>query len=308
LATKAHEFEKPLGGKIGGDELRDQLVLQDFVWSTMGSGDFGVQGDSRSFTVMSVKWADLGCPVFQLGHSLTAALLMTSPRGLHGRDMTWPFDAFCVAIPPGFLRMVGAKEEEDVRFIFLARFTSTLNSKPTSYTDESFREARLPFYIQWCVGESRQLLRHTTELKPDEPVERWLRDQNRNIERMEPLDYECQEKSNRLLVNLAIYLATLRAAGSWNPKRQMNGKPFKPSQARVWGLGSEVKLPAQLRAAAANGTAGTRRFWKLNRKFVVRGHFRHCGAEKVLRWIQPYWKGPQEGTILERTYDVSVSV
>ncbi len=41
------------------------------------------------------------------------------------------------------------------------------------------------------------------------------------------------------------------------------------------------------------------------RRFMVRGHWRRAAADwadQHMRWIQPYWKGPDMATIIERTY------
>jgi hypothetical protein len=41
------------------------------------------------------------------------------------------------------------------------------------------------------------------------------------------------------------------------------------------------------------------------RRFMVRGHWRRAAVhwtDQHMRWIQPYWKGPDMATIIERTY------
>jgi hypothetical protein len=41
------------------------------------------------------------------------------------------------------------------------------------------------------------------------------------------------------------------------------------------------------------------------RRFMVRGHWRRAAVHWIdqrLRWIQPYWKGPDMATIIERAY------
>jgi len=38
---------------------------------------------------------------------------------------------------------------------------------------------------------------------------------------------------------------------------------------------------------------------------MVRGHWRRAAVhwtDQHMRWIQPYWKGPDMATIIERTY------
>ena len=41
------------------------------------------------------------------------------------------------------------------------------------------------------------------------------------------------------------------------------------------------------------------------RRFMVRGHWRRAASswtDQRLRWIQPYWKGPDLAAVIERTY------
>ena len=43
----------------------------------------------------------------------------------------------------------------------------------------------------------------------------------------------------------------------------------------------------------------------LHARFMVRGHWRRAAeqwADQRLRWIEPYWKGPELAQILERDY------
>jgi hypothetical protein len=41
------------------------------------------------------------------------------------------------------------------------------------------------------------------------------------------------------------------------------------------------------------------------RRFMVRGHWRRPASnwkDRSIRWIRPYWKGPNMAAIIERTY------
>ena len=44
------------------------------------------------------------------------------------------------------------------------------------------------------------------------------------------------------------------------------------------------------------------------RRFMVRGHWRRAAlqwTDQRMRWIQPYWKGPDMATIIERAYKLA---
>ena len=72
-------------------------------------------------------------------------------------------------------------------------------------------------------------------------------------------------------------------------------------------MAGEVRLPSQVIAAArAYGTPK----WELDRRFIVRGHWRNQavgkgGADRKRIQIQPYWKGPESGEALARAYEVA---
>lgn len=42
-------------------------------------------------------------------------------------------------------------------------------------------------------------------------------------------------------------------------------------------------------------------------RFMVRGHWRRANSnwkDQRMRWIEPYWKGPDLATIIERQYQL----
>ena len=48
---------------------------------------------------------------------------------------------------------------------------------------------------------------------------------------------------------------------------------------------------------------GVRR--KISARFMVRGHWRRANPSRTdqrQRWIEPYWKGPEIATVIEREY------
>ena len=42
-------------------------------------------------------------------------------------------------------------------------------------------------------------------------------------------------------------------------------------------------------------------------RFMVRGHWRRARADwkdQCLRWMEPYWKGPELAAVIEREYQM----
>jgi hypothetical protein len=66
------------------------------------------------------------------------------------------------------------------------------------------------------------------------------------------------------------------------------------------------KIPiSQLRALQQMEKTDSGR--QLLARFMVRGHWRRAAAswkEQHLRWIEPYWKGPEMAAVIEREYQL----
>lgn len=105
--------------------------------------------------------------------------------------------------------------------------------------------------------------------------------------------------------------------------------PVKALEAKARGLGKKRQKRAATRAADLRRTHSSESLFLLPGKisisrlralrelertdtggqlfsrFMVRGHWRRPSAawnDKRLRWIAPYWKGPDMATIVEREY------
>ena len=81
------------------------------------------------------------------------------------------------------------------------------------------------------------------------------------------------------------------------------------------GIGADpVNIAFQIIGAAGIEISQIRRMQELERvpsgrgllhRFMVRGHWRRAARgwkDQRLRWIQPYWKGPDIAAVIERTY------
>ena len=76
----------------------------------------------------------------------------------------------------------------------------------------------------------------------------------------------------------------------------------------LFRVGRPVRLDPGIRRYL-NERVGGEPLWKLQHRFVVRGHWRNqaCGekhAERKRLWIEPHWKGPTTAEAAQRTYNV----
>lgn len=64
----------------------------------------------------------------------------------------------------------------------------------------------------------------------------------------------------------------------------------------------DIRRLEQLQQVERVGDGGGK---SLMTRFMVRGHYRRANPgwkDQRLRWIEPYWKGPELATIIEREY------
>ncbi len=77
------------------------------------------------------------------------------------------------------------------------------------------------------------------------------------------------------------------------------------SSDEVWFLPGVIKI-SQLRQLQELERVPSGR--KLLHRHMVRGHWRRppkSWKDQRLRWIEPYWKGPDLGAVIERAYELS---
>lgn len=172
---------------------------------------------------------------------------------------------------------------------------------------------------------------HEDPYSADTPLERWLEAREPTNEEsireygrphatpMIPLDdgdRQVLRAAQRLVANLCLYLDNLSTAGKMPelaPRRptKVGDDRLRPT---TWSVGHEVKLGRQLRDAAKafaeHGNDKAR--WRVQARFVVRGHWRNQahGAGRLERRrirIEPHWRGPEAGLAMARVYDAATT-
>ena len=227
---------------------------------------------------MAPFWKDSGRPIFNISSELAAALILTDlPDTI---DIKSPFPAFILSIQSGKNTetplVVDGQEYHGIAFFETSGDTGQTWAIWTMPKDESHN----------CVY---QKIIDTTDMKE------WVS----NAPHSAPI--------LRLILNFMVYLNAKKESGTLPGAKRAKFGVRKGSL--VTSLGKDVKLnPNIIKAARGDSLGGPQ--YKLNKRFVVRGHFRNQGygprAEKQTRvtWIQPFWKGPDILEAAERTYTV----
>ena len=94
-----------------------------------------------------------------------------------------------------------------------------------------------------------------------------------------------------------------RPPSSREPSPQAAGPDVTPlSSEDVFFLPGAIEISRLRQMQSLQRAPGGR---KLLHRFMVRGHWRRPAAawkDKRMRWIKPYWKGPDLAAVIERTY------
>lgn len=284
-----------------------------------------VMRDMVPYMVGSAQWADLGFPVINLTHDFYRAIAVTDFGDVGEDPVQLPFPAMLLRLPeslrgsdsslPMFLYPVPTNKAKPGYGGFNSAFgTMTLNA------DEiAFAATRMTIKAEPGEGDERQAF---TQWTNGIPFDQFLGDHVVSMEEMSPIEKKATEiigtemdptitkRARRVVGNTLLYinsnggLPTEKRIGPDVPvEREHKTEPR-------FRVGRPIKLDGRLKAAIKGGL-GDGASWKLESKFVVRGHWRNqaYGPQHSLRrrkWIEPYWKGPETITdALERTFEVT---
>ena len=251
--------------------------------------------DTRMLATAAARWYEQACPVVQLAsHTYAAALAATSvPQGV---DIRPPWRSFMIDLPNGLV----PSDDGDVRALLVHQHTMVPTRDPV-----------------WSIGllprNGNTLLR--TENRPlEDLVDGEVLGADDAFDGLDlPSDLDLLPQDGRRLrvcarIALGVCLAmsdpdiartTVSSRGG--PNRRNGRFPT----CRVFLLGHPVKI--DVRAAVhdyvLHGRSGR---GPLTMQFLVRGHWRNqaCGphlGERRSTWIEPHWKGPEDGPINVRT-------
>lgn len=284
-------FDSELAGTLSlpGIPDRSATLPRTLAEARAATVIFNTKRKSGEEEKFSHRWFALGFPTFEVTTGLASALCMTECRGILGRDFRTPFAAFAVQMPnpsPLVLADVG-----DVRFMLVDAHGRDV----MVYAGDTARSGPLP-----AVAD-------------DEPIEQWIR------KTAAPATHQGWTQIASFIVNLCVYIDSLHGLPPPEGRQRKPGASSKkrdhePAPPQRWVLGRAIKLsPGMLQAARAavlgERTAKQRAAYRLHVRFMVRGHWRNqaWGAKheaRRVRWIAPFWKGPELAEGLARLYAV----
>lgn len=253
--------------------------------------------ETMPFAAALFMWERDGRPSFALQPDFFQAVSLTDFGEPSEEPMYMPFDSFVMSWPKSD-RFGGSNR------MFVYKVPTVLASG--GKLNVSWNMMRMtvlsddPVFSQWRIGMSRaEMHAYVTEAdKGTVPGARPVEDGERDVLR----------DTRRLLANVLTYI---EAAGPLPKKRVKGGAPAPVERTHdtrpVFDVGRVVKLDRGIREALTHG--GHHNTWQLDKRFIVRGHFRNQAvgvgrASHKRIWIQPFWKGPDAVEALSRLYEV----
>lgn len=250
-----------------------------------------------------LAWAESAYPVVQYSsHRYAAALMSTAPPP--DTEINSPWQSWMILLPTGILGdrrwvmvlrhpVADAEGNElvgDLRWSFYALAESTPTLHRWSQTTDDLRGKDLgPEPAPKAFPTSMSDLETDMDLTPDEQRTMIL--------------------LSRLVLNTCLSMSdprNMRPLGKHGTGAKSHRDGGAPAD-RVFEVGAPVTVDC--REAVADYLSGKRR-GPLTVQFLVRGHWTHQPfgerhSQRKLLWIEPYWKGPEDGPIRERPHSLN---
>ena len=248
---------------------------------------------------------------FWVDESLALMLAYTELDAL-GRELRVPFPSFALVLTDRNALSLGerllAREQGcPLAGHYLRVATVFVTEQRTG--DE--RTLQVCFAFDALGADLPHLVHHSIPMNEDRPVESYLESLSPRLE-IEPAVPDTNPVRGLLQVTLnAILYATSAGVepetrsgpgkADGGPRRRA-GPPLSYSSEAVYFLPGAIEISHLRRMQELERIPDGR---TILRRFMVRGHWRRAApdwADQRMRWIQPYWKGPDMAAIIERTY------
>lgn len=250
---------------------------------------------------------------FWVSRSL-AFMLQQTETDIVGRDLGLPFASFALVFTDRATLALGerhlAGSDSPMAGHILRVLTVFVRGTASEPTGERTIELDFAFdhLGEGVPGVSPQTLRvREDDLifadSDDEPVTFEMGENEFRVDPREPL-----ETLTRIVVNSILYATS---AGVEPEPRPAAREPFRSDGSKKSSESSSVfYLPGKISISHIRNIEKLERGQgggQLMHRFMVRGHWRRANPswkDQRMRWIEPYWKGPELATIIERQYEV----
>jgi hypothetical protein len=261
----------------------------------------------------AARWADQGFPTLTMGERLCAALCATEIPEEWYEEIKAPWKAFVIEIPQGTPALITVYDPEKQMRTRATRILvhQVETGDGIEWWWMLYSECDQHF---WRQGSTRQVL------KPiefgDKETERYRIHNPEAFGEEVSQDERLYHLVSRLVFNSILTLTDperVKPTGSSHKRWEgtPNRRPGVVPEQRVFIIGKPIKI--DLRETMRDYLEGrTKKSFKVTTQFPVHGHWRWQphGPKHSLRrrqWIEPYWKGPEDGVIPVRSHELPES-
>lgn len=260
--------------------------------------------------VAMYAWARDSFPHFSLTSDFFHAVSNTDFGDFTDEPLYMPFDSFSLSFPP--TEAFGGASRAYVFKTPRPYAQGTMESPGLGVLWPMYRASLFVpsdkgnpnIWTQWKVGKTRREM--IAEIRQSEAFD--------YTAGTEPLDEQEVKMMGRLRLLLANVMSFVESCGPLPTTPRRRGDEAKPvelvhKQNKNFEVGRTIKLDPRIRDAISRSGVSPET-WKVEQRFIVRGHWRSqpCGRGKMDRkriWIEPHWKGPENAkNALERKYEV----
>ncbi len=274
---------------------------------------------------LDLKWAKNGFPVFKPTESAFAAFAHTDIPASCRDLIKFPFMTFFIKIPDNFWILNNGRYVECLDYIFVNIF------EDFTYSDSIAKEREeLPYseFMNMVKNNSATWIhigaRYANggcELKTIVPLMDYINKKassemilNTSVEYERDITEEeipIIDAIKNVVISMCLYIANnpsdSRKEKKYTTKRKSHRIDIsvRGAKPQVWIVGKDIILgKEQIEEAKTDPSSRT---FRLKNRFTVRGHWRNqaCGdgrSDRKMIWVQPYWKGPRDGSVLVRAY------
>jgi hypothetical protein len=278
----------------------------------------------------SVRWAPDQIPPYlnrMVNHDLHRRKVFWVDEGLSwqlsntdldalGRELRVPFTSFALVFTDRRMLSLGERLlSKDPKNPLAGHFLRVATVYVTEHGDGDVRTLSVCFALDALGADLPQLVSHELVLRDETGVHKLIEQAgpppvvtDPPVEDASPLRALLQTVVNAILyATSAAPEPVLRNPNSANRKRTSPREPaeIKTSSESVYFLPGAIEISQLRRLQSLERIPDGR---TALHRFMVRGHWRRPAkswTDQRLRWIEPYWKGPDMASVIERAYKLS---
>jgi hypothetical protein len=312
------------------NELQELLNEVPTPGQSKGSKDEVLKTDLGRWCL---AWGRQGHNVFDLSPDFTSAMLLTDPSEIDIKSARLPFKGLLITIPAEFATGVEGLhytkihvwemprthiEQLDASHKILDVMKDVPNDRVKGLLDEAVARVNaksMPRLITPKVDEDDYAVCiyatdgvHAFDTLIESKKLSWAAIDELPDNVVEEEDRQARRTIQQIVFGMLAYINSVEHAVTPRQIEKSNKKKRKPApenKLKHWEVGRTIKLDQNLIRAARGGSREIA--LRIKTRFIVRGHYRNqahgpARSLRTMKWIAPFWKGPEEGARVVHTY------